>query len=149
MRVVEQEDNQAAGAACSRDKVPLSVALITKNSAQKLRACLESVSFADEIVVVDSGSTDGTGEIAGEFNARWFVEPWKGYGRRKNSAVVKCSHDWVLSIDSMSGSGRTARKITASSPEPPGRTHTCSGGKTISTAGGSRLRTGGPTTSHG
>ncbi len=81
-------------------KLPVSIAIITKDSDKKLRRCLASVSFAEEIVIVDSGSTDRTGEIAREFNARWFVEPWKGYGPQKNSAVQKCSHDWVLSIDS-------------------------------------------------
>jgi len=82
------------------EKLPLSIAIITKNAEKKLRRCLESVAFADEIVIVDSGSTDRTDEVAREFNARWFVEPWKGYGPQKNSAVEKCSNDWVLSIDS-------------------------------------------------
>ncbi len=77
----------------------LSVAMITKNAEKRLRECLESVSFADEIVIVDSGSTDDTAEIAAEFNARWYVEPWKGYGPQKNSALDKCAHDWVLVID--------------------------------------------------
>ncbi len=79
--------------------VPLSVAVITKNAEKRLRECLESVSFADEIVIVDCGSTDATTKIAGEFKARWFVESWKGYGPQKNSALEKCAHDWVLVID--------------------------------------------------
>lgn len=83
----------------SMAKVPLSVAIITKNAGKKLRMCLDSLTFADEIVIVDCGSTDHTERIAKEFGARWFVEPWKGFGPQKNSALAKCSHEWVLSID--------------------------------------------------
>ncbi len=77
----------------------LSVSIITRNEEEDLPDCLRSVSFADEIVIVDSGSTDRTEEIAGEFGARWFVEEWKGYGPQKNSTLDKCTHDWVLMID--------------------------------------------------
>lgn len=80
-------------------KIPLSVAIITKNEEKNLSRCLESVSFADDIVIVDSGSTDRTEQIARQFNARWFVETWKGYGPQKNSAISKCTHDWVLVLD--------------------------------------------------
>lgn len=76
-----------------------SVAIITKNEEERLPACLRSVSFADDIVVVDSGSTDKTVKIATEFGCRVFVEEWKGDGPQKNSAVEKCKHDWVLIID--------------------------------------------------
>lgn len=62
-------------------------------------ACLASVSFADDIVVVDSGSTDRTVEIAREAGCRVFIEEWRGYGPQKNSAVEKCRHDWVLILD--------------------------------------------------
>lgn len=81
------------------DKVPLSVAIITKNEENNLPACLQSVSFAAEVVIVDCGSEDRTEDIARQFGARWFVEPWKGYGPQKNSALEKCSHDWVLVLD--------------------------------------------------
>jgi glycosyltransferase involved in cell wall biosynthesis len=81
------------------EKLPLSVAIITKNEEERLPACLRSVSFADDIVVVDSGSTDKTIEIARDFGCRVFVENWKGYGPQKNSAVEKCSREWVLLID--------------------------------------------------
>lgn len=77
----------------------LSVAIITKNEEKNLPDCLKSVSFADDIVVVDSGSTDRTVEIAKEFGCRVFVEGWKGYGLQKNSAVEKCRHTWVLLLD--------------------------------------------------
>ena len=80
-------------------KVMLSVAIITKNEEEMLAGCLESVSFADDIVVVDSESTDRTETIAREFNCRVFVEPWKGFGPQKMSAVEKCRHNWVLTLD--------------------------------------------------
>lgn len=80
-------------------RLSLSVAIITKNEEEKLPRCLKSVSFADEIVVVDSGSSDRTVEIAKGFGCRVFVEDWKGYGPQKNSAVLKCSHKWVLLLD--------------------------------------------------
>lgn len=80
-------------------KSSLSVAIITKNEEEMLPDCLRSVSFADDIVVVDSGSTDKTVEIAQNFGARVFIEDWKGYGPQKNSAVQKCKHDWILIID--------------------------------------------------
>ncbi|MGC9965656.1 MAG: glycosyltransferase family 2 protein [Syntrophobacteraceae bacterium] len=81
------------------NKVPVSVAIITKNEEKDLPGCLKSVSFAAEVVIVDCGSTDRTGDVAVEFGARWFVEPWKGYGPQKNSALEKCLHDWVLILD--------------------------------------------------
>jgi glycosyltransferase involved in cell wall biosynthesis len=61
--------------------------------------CLRGVSFASDIVVVDSGSTDRTVEIARSLGCRVFEEEWKGYGPQKNSAVDKCRHEWVLIID--------------------------------------------------
>lgn len=78
----------------------LSVILITKNEAANIRACLESVSFADEIVVVDSGSTDGTAEIARSMGARVFVHAdWPGFGPQKNRALDQATGDWVFSLD--------------------------------------------------
>jgi glycosyltransferase involved in cell wall biosynthesis len=80
-------------------KVPLSVAIITKDEEEDLPGCLQSVSFAAEVVIVDCGSGDRTEDVAGQFGARWFVEQWKGYGPQKNSALDKCSHEWVLVLD--------------------------------------------------
>ncbi len=80
--------------------MPLSVVLITKNEAGNIRACLESVSWADEIIVVDSGSTDSTVAICREFTAHVFVEAdWQGFGVQKNRALSHASCDWVLSLD--------------------------------------------------
>ncbi|MDR3569791.1 MAG: glycosyltransferase family 2 protein [Syntrophobacteraceae bacterium] len=81
------------------DKIPLSVAIIAKDEEIDLPGCLESVSFAAEVVIVDCGSRDRTEVIAKEFGARFFVEPWKGYGPQKNSALEKCACDWVLILD--------------------------------------------------
>jgi glycosyltransferase involved in cell wall biosynthesis len=77
----------------------LSVAIITKNEEENLPRTLASVRWADEIVIVDSGSTDRTAAIAREFGARFFVEDWKGFGAQKNAAIAKCTGDWVLSLD--------------------------------------------------
>ncbi len=77
----------------------LSVAIITKNEEANIRRTLESVKWADEIVVVDSGSTDRTCEIAREYEAKVFVEEWKGFAKQKNSAIDKCTGDWILSLD--------------------------------------------------
>lgn len=81
------------------ETMQLSVAIITKDEEARLPDCLRSVSFAHDIVVVDSGSTDRTVEIAREFGCRVFFEDWKGYGPQKNSAIEKCKHAWVLLLD--------------------------------------------------
>jgi glycosyltransferase involved in cell wall biosynthesis len=77
----------------------LSVVIITLNEEANLPRTLESVKWADEIVVLDAGSTDRTREIAESFHARFFVEPWKGFAAQKNSALQKATGDWVLSLD--------------------------------------------------
>ena len=77
----------------------LSVVIITCNEEANLPRTLKSVQWADEIIVVDSGSTDRTLRIAGEFKALTFVEPWKGYAAQKNSAIAKARADWTLSLD--------------------------------------------------
>ena len=81
------------------DKLPLSVAIITRNEEDRLPECLASVAFAAEVVVVDSGSTDRTVEIARELGAVVCVEPWQGFGRQKQLAIDRCRHDWVLVLD--------------------------------------------------
>jgi glycosyltransferase involved in cell wall biosynthesis len=77
----------------------LSVAIVTLNEEDNLARTLASVRFADEIVVVDSGSTDGTVELARSFGAKVFSEVWKGFALQKNSAIDKCVGTWVLSLD--------------------------------------------------
>lgn len=77
----------------------LSVAIITMNEEANLARTLASVQFADEVIVLDSGSTDRTLEIARSFDAKVYFEPWKGFATQKNSAIEKCSGTWVLSLD--------------------------------------------------
>ena len=79
--------------------VPVSAVLITRNASATLDACLESLAFAEEIVVVDSGSTDDTVEIAGRRGARVVQKEWLGFGRQKQYAVEQAKHDWVLCLD--------------------------------------------------
>jgi glycosyltransferase involved in cell wall biosynthesis len=81
------------------EKVPLSVAIITRNEEENLRACLESVSFAGQIIIVDSGSTDKTLKIAAEFGCEIYSEEWRGFGPQKQSAVEKCRLSWILVLD--------------------------------------------------
>jgi (heptosyl)LPS beta-1,4-glucosyltransferase len=77
----------------------LSVTVITKNEAADLGAALASVAWADEIVVVDSQSTDDTVAIAREHTDRVVVREWHGYADQKNYAASLASHDWILSVD--------------------------------------------------
>jgi glycosyltransferase involved in cell wall biosynthesis len=79
--------------------MPISAVLITKNAAHQLADCLASVAFCDEIIVVDSGSDDGTAEIAERHGARVIQAEWRGFGPQKQFAVEQASHDWVLCID--------------------------------------------------
>jgi glycosyltransferase involved in cell wall biosynthesis len=79
--------------------VTLSVVIITFNEEHNLPRTLESVKWADEIVVVDSGSTDRTVEIAKSYGAKVWVQPWKGFAAQKNSALEKATCDWILSLD--------------------------------------------------
>jgi glycosyltransferase involved in cell wall biosynthesis len=78
---------------------PLSVTIITLNERENIARAIESVKWADEIVVIDSGSTDGTVEIAQKLGARVIHNPWPGYGKQKNFAQAAATHDWILNID--------------------------------------------------
>lgn len=76
-----------------------SATVLTLNEETNLRACLESLAWVDEIVVVDSGSTDATLAIAREFTDRVFVQTWAGFTKQKNFASDQCAHRWVLNLD--------------------------------------------------
>jgi glycosyltransferase involved in cell wall biosynthesis len=78
---------------------PLSVVVIAKNEAERLDACLRSVSWADEIVVADSGSSDATREIARRYTNNVVDIPWRGFGPQKQAAVDLATNDWILNID--------------------------------------------------
>jgi glycosyltransferase involved in cell wall biosynthesis len=78
----------------------LSVIIITFNEIANIQACLSSVAFADEVIVVDSGSTDGTVDVARQMGAVVQVTPdWPGFGLQKRRALEMASHAWVLSLD--------------------------------------------------
>ena len=77
----------------------ISVYLITKNEAAHLGEVLAACVGADELVVVDSGSTDGTVEIARRAGARVIHQDWLGFARQKDFALRQCSHDWILNLD--------------------------------------------------
>ncbi len=78
---------------------PISAVVTTLDNAGTLDDCLASLSFCDEIVLLDSGSTDATRDIAARHGARVHVEPFKGYSLQKQSAIDKATHDWVLLLD--------------------------------------------------
>lgn len=77
----------------------LSVAIVAMDEEANIGRTLASVRWADEIVLVDSGSKDRTCEIAREFGARVIVEPWRGYVAQKQYAIEQCTKDWVLLLD--------------------------------------------------
>ena len=77
----------------------LSVIIITKNEAEHIGRCLSSVSWADEIIVLDSGSTDATVAICQSYGAQVHVTDWPGFGPQKQRALDKASQPWVLSLD--------------------------------------------------
>lgn len=79
--------------------MPLSAVIISLNAASQIGACLDSVAFCDEILVVDSGSTDGTVALATSRGARVVTQDWLGYGRQKQYAVARAGNDWVMCLD--------------------------------------------------
>ncbi|MFN0159806.1 MAG: glycosyltransferase family 2 protein [Burkholderiales bacterium] len=81
------------------DRARLSVVIITLNAAHQLEDCLASAGFADEIVILDSGSTDATIAVAARHGAQVSQGPWLGFGPQKRKAVTLATHDWVLCLD--------------------------------------------------
>ncbi len=78
---------------------PLSVIIITKNEEQNIGECIESVRWADDIVVVDAESSDKTAEIAQSYSARVFTKAWEGFSAAKQFALEQTRHGWILWID--------------------------------------------------
>ena len=100
-------------------RAPLSAVLITRNAAAQLDACLASVAFCDEVVVVDCASEDATAAIAGRHGARVIQSAWRGFGPQKQFAVEQARHDWVLCIDADERvSDRLRESICAALPAP-------------------------------
>jgi glycosyltransferase involved in cell wall biosynthesis len=77
----------------------LTVTLVTLNEEDRLRTCLETVGFADEIVVVDAGSSDKTVELARSFTDHVFIRAWEGFAGQKNWALKQAHGDWILALD--------------------------------------------------
>src|SRR5258706_9957838 len=77
----------------------ITATIITLNEAENIRSACESVAWADEILVVDSESTDATRDIAAHCGARVIVKPWPGFSAQKQLAVDSASHDWIFSLD--------------------------------------------------
>ena len=80
-------------------RLSLSVTIISLNEEEHIRRAIESAGWADEVIVVDSGSSDRTVEIARGLGAKVIHHTWPGYGQQKNFAQEQASHDWVLNID--------------------------------------------------
>ena len=96
-------------------KHTLSVILITKNEADRVEGCLKSVAqVADEIIVLDSGSTDDTVEICRRYTDNVTITDWPGFGKQKQRALDKASCDWVLSIDTVEALDSNTHKTLVS-----------------------------------
>jgi glycosyltransferase involved in cell wall biosynthesis len=81
------------------DVLPLTLLVIARNEAAHIARCLNSVPFAAEKLVVDSGSTDGTQALATQCGARVIEQPWLGFGPQRNFASTQATHDWILVLD--------------------------------------------------
>lgn len=79
--------------------LPITLVVITHNEADNIARCLDSVPFAAEKLVVDSGSSDDTVAIARAHGARVVHQDWLGFGPQRNAAAIQCSHDWILALD--------------------------------------------------
>ncbi len=80
-------------------QLPITVTMITLNEEEKIARAIKSVEWASEIIVVDSGSTDKTREIAEALGAKVLIHAWEGYGQQKNFAQDQAAYDWVLNLD--------------------------------------------------
>jgi glycosyltransferase involved in cell wall biosynthesis len=77
----------------------ISVYIIAFNEAEKVRAAIESVQWADEVVLIDSWSTDGTADMASALGAKVVQVEFKGFGDLRNQAIAACTHTWIFSLD--------------------------------------------------
>lgn len=104
-------------------RAPLSGVVTTFNNAATLEACLASLAFCDERVVLDSGSTDATRAIAERHGAHVAVQPFQGYGPQKQAAIDLATHDWVLLLDAdehLTDAGRAAIERELAAPRAEG-----------------------------
>ena len=91
--VAKQDNQQDSG------RLPLSLVVITYNEAANIARCLDSVPFAAEKLVIDSGSTDDTVAVAEQHGARVITQPWLGFGGQRNFGSTQAQHDWILVLD--------------------------------------------------
>lgn len=98
----------------------LTLAVITLNEVDRLEACLRSVPFADEVLVLDSGSTDGTLELARGLGARVVSTDWPGHVAQKNRALAMASGDWILSLDADERLSERAGQVLQRALRSPG-----------------------------
>jgi glycosyltransferase involved in cell wall biosynthesis len=104
--------------------LPISAVIISHDAASRIGQCLASVSFCDEIIVVDSGSSDGTVDLARSAGARVIEQPWLGYGPQKQIAVQQAAFDWVLCLDTdeaVSESLRSSIQMELAAPQARAR----------------------------
>lgn len=80
-------------------KLPISVFIVCKNEEKHIEKTLKSIETFDEIILIDSGSTDKTLEIAKNYHTKIFYRDWEGYAKQKQYAMSLCTHDWVLNLD--------------------------------------------------
>jgi glycosyltransferase involved in cell wall biosynthesis len=98
----------------------LAVTVITKNESRHIRNCLESVQWVDEIIVLDSGSTDDTVAICREYTDKVFATDWPGFGVQKNRAIQKVACEWILSIDADESVSEALRQEIEEAIRQPG-----------------------------
>ena len=98
----------------------LAVTVITKNESKQIRNCLESVKWVDEIIILDSGSTDDTIAICREYTDKVFATDWPGFGVQKNRALQKAACEWILSIDADESVSESLRREIEEAIRQPG-----------------------------
>lgn len=100
----------------------ISATIVTLNEERNIARAIQSLTCADEVLIVDSGSTDRTREIAAGLGARVIEEPWRGYAAQKNFAACCAAHDWILSLDADEElTPELAREIAALKQDPAPR----------------------------
>lgn len=97
--IVENDEQEGTKNILKEERSEISAFLITYNEERNIRACLESISFCDEIVIIDSFSTDRTLEIAQKFGAKVIQRPWPGYREQKSFGLAATTKEWVLNLD--------------------------------------------------
>ncbi len=95
----EAVTQESAPAEAAQNLPHISAIIITKNEAHNLPACLATLNWVHEIIVVDAESEDGSADLAREYTDKVFIKRWEGFARAKNFALAQCANEWVLSLD--------------------------------------------------